>query len=49
MHGAAGVRRRRCTQAARYVPGKIPHAAYGFVVNGVNYLGGCDARFRVYP
>jgi len=22
---------------------------YGFVVNGVNYLGGCETRFGVYP
>ena len=22
---------------------------YGFVVNGVNYLGGCQTRFGVYP
>ena len=84
------------TLAARYVPGKIPHAAeiaadyrseiahrlptkpivelakdypgidpqqfgaaseidpddmttYGLVVNGVNYVGGCDTRFGAYP
>ena len=84
------------TLAARYIPGKIPHAAqiaadyeseivhrlstkpivelakdypgidpqqfgaaseidpddmttYGLVVNGVNYVGGCDTRFGAYP